>query len=242
MPILSFCDLDGTFVQTARHVEGEETEVVYTSESGKDIVITDKQMQLYTELLRSGLVIPVTARSLESMNRMLSTLTFHAHKICDHGVFIYDEGDNLIKDYSDSLIKLVYPHQNNLKIALDKLSRLAIRNSVFEETQFKPIYHGTYLMIIEGKAYSDFHSNIIKQYISKLDGLVVSTNGRSFSITCEVPSYKQKACQYLIDNYPQYQDCVTLGFGDSISDLPFLQSCDFSVVPNNERTQIKLGD
>lgn len=242
MPILSFCDLDGTFVQTSRHVEGQVSSVVYTSDTGRDIVITEKQLQLYTELLRSGLVIPVTARSLESMNRLLSTLTFLCHKVCDHGVFIYDEADNLVKDYSDSLIKVVYPHQNNLKIALDKLGRLSVRNSVFEDTQFKPVYHGTYLMLIEGKASSPFYADAIARYLNKLDGIIVSTNGSAFSVTCGVSSYKQLACQYLINNYPQYQDCVTLGFGDSLTDLPFMQSCDFSVVPNNERTQIKLGD
>lgn len=242
MPILSFCDLDGTFVQTSRHVEGQASSVVYTSDTGRDIVITDKQLQLYTELLRSGLVIPVTARSLESMNRMLSTLTFPSHKVCDHGVFIYDENDQLVREYSDYLIKVVYPHQNNLKIALDKLGRLSIGNSVFEDTQFRPIHHGTYLMLIEGKASSEFYANAIARYLNKLDGIVVSTNGAAFSVTCDVSSYKQLACQYLINTYPQYQDCVSLGFGDSLTDLPFMQSCDFSVVPNNERTQIKLGE
>ena len=97
-------------------------------------------------------------------------------------------------------------------------------------------------MLIEGKASSEFYANAIARYLNKLDGIVVSTNGSAFSVTCGVSSYKQLACQYLINNYPQYQDCVTLGFGDSLTDLPFMQSCDFSVVPNNERTQIKLGE
>lgn len=242
MPILSFCDLDGTFIQTARHVKDQESDVVYTSDSGKDIVITKKQSQLYAELLRSGLVVPVTARSLESMNRALTTLTFPAHKICNHGVLIYDEADQVVKAYSDSLIAVVYRHQNNFKIALDKLSRLAIRNSVFEDTRFKPIYHSTHLMLIDGKAESDFHAKCIANYLNKLEGIIVSVNGSAFSITCEVPSYKQLACKYLVENFPQYQDCVTLGFGDSLSDLPFMQYCDFSVVPNTTRTQIKLGD
>ena len=242
MPILSFCDLDGTFVQTARHIQDEDVAIVYTSEQGKDIVITNKQLQLYQALLDSGTVIPVTARSLLSMNRMKPVLTFPAHKICEHGVFIYDENDDLIKEYSDSLIKYVYSHQNNLKIALDKLGRMSIHNNSFDGIQFKPIYHGTYLMSIEGKSSSDLHSRVIAQYVGNLDGLIVSTNGRSFSITCAVPSYKQVACQYLMDHYTQYQNCVTLGFGDSISDIPFLRTCDFSVVPNMGSTQIKLGD
>lgn len=241
MHILNFCDLDGVFVQTARHVVGQPTTVAYTSPKGKDIVLTDKQLLLHNKLNEIGYVVPVTARSLESMNRLKSVMNFNHHKICDHGAFLYDENDELVKDYSDSLIKVVYEHQNNLKIALDKLSRLSLQNSIFDNTLFKPIYHGTYLLHIEGKAHSDFHAKTISKYLSKLSGLVVSTNGPSFSVTCGVPSYKQLACDYLLNNVEKYKGCLTLGFGDSVSDLPFITECDYSVIPNKTSTQIQIG-
>ena len=242
--LVAFCDLDGTFVQTARHVaEGVSTQLVYTSETNKSIVITDKQLKLYEALLQIGHVIPVTARSLESVGRLLSTLTYPTHKICNHGVYIYDEENRLIPRYTTSLIGLASDKQYSMRQILDQLGRICNGNSVFEDLRFKPMMYQQYILCIEISALTDFHARMIEKAIKlrKHSGIIVSRNGKGISVTCEVESYKQIACQYLLENYPEYQGLPTLGFGDSISDLPFMQGCDFSVIPNNTGTQIQVG-
>ena len=79
--MLSFCDLDGTFVQTSRHIpEGVPTHLVYHSATNKKLVMTDRQLALFNFLNASTVVIPVTARSLESLQRLKSHMPFQHYK------------------------------------------------------------------------------------------------------------------------------------------------------------------
>ena len=242
--LISFCDLDGTFIQTVRHIaEGVPRQTVYISDTNKEIVITDKQLNLYNTLLVAGYVIPVTARSLESTNRLLSHLRYPTHKICNHGVYIYDQEDQLITKYTDGLIGLVSNKQHSLRKILDQLGRICNGSSIFEDLRFKPTMHHHYILCIEVSTLTEFHAKMIEKAIKlhRHDGIVVSRNGKGISVTCSVQSYKQLACNYLLENCVEYQGLPTLGFGDSLSDLPFMKGCDYSVIPNNESTQIQIG-
>ena len=240
--LLALCDLDGTFIQTSRHIaESVPTNLVYTSSTNKKLVMTNKQLNLFNFLNSNGIVIPVTARSLDSLQRLSSHMSFNHFKICDHGALIYDKDNKLVEDYADYMTELLTPIQDSM-YAVSNCLNLFHNNRIFAKLKTRSVALIETVVLIEGTAETEAHANIIVSNLEKLNlqDIYISRNGKSFSVTAFSNSYKQLACQYLIENVPEYQDLPTLGFGDSISDLSFMFGCDFSVVPNTDSTQISI--
>ena len=240
--LLALCDLDGTFVQTSRHIaESVPTHLVYTSETGKKLVMTNKQLNLFNFLNNNGIVIPVTARSLESLQRLNSHMPFSHFKICDHGALIYDKDNKLVEDYADYMTELLNPLQDSM-YAVSNCLNLFHKNRIFAKLKTRNVALIETVVLIEGTAETEAHARIIVSNLEKLElpHIFISCNGKSFSVTAFSNSYKQLACQFLIANTPEYQDLPTIGFGDSISDLSFMSGCDFSAVPNTASTQISV--
>lgn len=240
--LLALCDLDGTFVQTSRHIaESVPTNLVYTSNTGKELVMTNKQLNLFNFLNSNGIVIPVTARTLDSLLRLQSHMSFKHEKICCHGARIYDKDNFLNRDYDTYLSNMFKDVQDQFAEVMDVLA-LCKNNGVLSNLKYAAIKNNDVILNIEAQAETDNHASIVAHNIKShnLLNMVVAKNGKSLSITAFTDSYKQLACQYLIANNPEYQNLPTLGFGDSISDLSFMGACDFAVVPTQSSTQISL--
>lgn len=240
--MLSFCDLDGTFVQTSRHIpEGVPTHLVYHSATNKKLVMTDRQLALFNFLNASTVVIPVTARSLESLQRLKSHMPFQHYKVCEHGAYIYDKDDKLVDGYADYMTELLTPVQDQMYQAINCVD-LFLRNSIFTGLRTRTVCLVDTVLIAEGSAVTEEHAKIIVSNVKNLNlpDIHVARNGKGFSITAFSDSYKQLACQYLVDNVPEYKQLPSMGFGDSISDLSFMTGCDFAVVPTQKSTQIRL--
>ena len=47
---------------------------------------------------------------------------------------------------------------------------------------------------------------------------------------------KQRAVDYVLNRYAGNEPVLTLGLGDSLSDLPFQAMCDFAVLPRNSQS------
>lgn len=244
--LLTFTDIDHVFIQTSRHIPHTiSSHLVYTSESNKDLVITDTQLNMFKSLSSISSMIPVTARSLEQLQRLSNYLPFHLHKICSHGSVIYDEDDNVVQGYLTYLKDLVKGSQEALREVVLLLLEYELAN--VEGFKFNSVGVGDTLLLVEGSTSSSAKTLEILEEIKetvkkfKLCNLVMSYNDTCFSITVKYESYKQLACKYLVDNYKQYQGLPILGLGDSKTDLPFLNFCDFAAVPQSKTTQIKLS-
>lgn len=231
---LSFCDLDLTLIQTSRHLnDNEPREVVYTSSSGKEITITPKQKALFNLLNdKEHYVIPVTARSLESLKRVEDTLAFASFKVCNYGIFIYDYIDELIPQFTDSLIGKVSHAQSDLK---DIIKYLHTHN-----VQSKLISYKHYGFYIEGNI-NNKSTDLLKlnQIIRKYKDFDLYVNGTGFALFPKTLKPKVDAVRYIKKRtYLERQDLTTIGIGDSTSDLAFMSECDFLMIPTKSNVQI----
>ena len=230
--ILFFSDIDGCLLQTKRHVPDVDTVLCYTSGSDKDLVATNPQLSLFELFKHNSIVIPVTARPLERVLMLNRLYTFDSYKICDSGITIYDKDNNLIEDYSNSLIGLVSTYQSSLKDIIQLLSVSKLISS------FKQIVYKQYIVGIEGTGDDEASTKYALAYLSsKFSWISFNVNGSSFFISV-VPSFKDLACKYVLQNIDHYD--LSIGFGDSSSDLPFMNLMDYSLVPNSNITQINM--
>lgn len=231
---LSFCDLDLTLIQTERHLNSDEPRsVVYTSDSDRQICITPKQQSLF-KLFNTdpSWVIPVTARSLESLKRVQTTLPFNSFKICNYGVFIYDYKDELLTEFTNSLIGKVSKVQSQLK---DIIKYFHTHN-----IQAKLISHKTYGFYIEGnlvnKTSDLLKLNSIVQQYKEFDLYI---NGTGFALFPKTLKPKIDAVRFIKkETKLRYPNLTTVGVGDSKSDLFFMLECDFLMTPTRDNVQI----
>lgn len=232
---LSFCDLDLTLIQTERHLDSDELrDVVYTSPSGRNICVTPKQKALYTLLnSQEHYVIPVTARSLESLKRTEPTFEYHSFKVCNHGIFIYDHMDKLIPEFTESLISKVSRAQNTLKETIKYLHKHNVNSKLIS---FK-----TYAYYIEGTFNTANTSErlLLNAIVKRHRDMTIYVNGSSFALFPNALKPKSDAVRYLKKrSLQQRPDLVTIGIGDSTSDLFFMQECDYLMIPVKDNVQI----
>ncbi|AND75448.1 haloacid dehalogenase [Acinetobacter phage vB_AbaM_ME3] len=231
---LSFCDLDLTFIQTERHLESDEPRhVVYTSDSGSNICTTPKQISLFNEFNSgSSGVIPVTARSIESLKRVESTFNFNSFKVCNYGVFIYTYDNKLIPEFTDTLIGKVSSSQNELRESIKYLHLYNVHS--------KLITHKTYGFYIEGNI-NNKSTDLLKlnSILKQHKGLELYINGTGFSIFPKTLKPKTDAVRFIKKKMLElHPGVVTIGIGDSKSDLFFMLECDFLMTPTKDNVQI----
>lgn len=230
---LSFCDIDLSLIQTARHLTSDEPrQTVYTTSSGKDVVITPKQTLLFNLLNTSpNFVIPVTARPIESLNKVESVLNFNSFKICNYGVFIYDSKDELVVEFTHQLRSKVSQYQHTLKEVI-KYLHLTNVNS-------KAIQHDHFLYYIEGQCSVPCDIDRVEALEKRFKDISVYFNGKSFAIFPKSLRPKEDAVRYLKKQLTTVNPALTtVGLGDSTSDLFFMNECDYMLIPTKDNVQI----
>lgn len=240
MSLVSFIDMDGTFIQTERHVlDSSDTTFVYESERGNKIVTTPEQLKVFKAISKAGIVVPVTARSLESLNKTSSVFNFTSYKICDYGCSVYNPENKMEDVFKNSLHSYVSKYQKELSEIELQLLKL---KEAFPEILINTIAYKGINYLIEGTTLSQRLTEVVIYSLRALsiDGMNITYNGRSFIIACGNDSYKHIATTYLMKTKHEFLEAASLGFGDSFSDRQFMKECSFSVVPNFKSTQIVI--
>lgn len=232
-----FVDLDDTlFKSEVKFSLGEELQPVAFLKNGLPGSFMNKKMLEFYGFFDSDMIlIPTTARNLNSFNRV--DLLFHSYKILNHGGIILNS--NGLKDENWS--NLINEKMNAAKFHLLDLiaiieeycilSKLDCRIRLIED--FEVPY---YLMV------KDFQRNI--ESIEKIKLEIVSpwliSTGLDFSLYINGNSLtilpnclnKQYAVEYVKNQLTvDFGEIMTFAMGDSRSDSNFMSICDYAIIP-----------
>lgn len=232
---LAFVDLDDTLFQTHRKQQPTtHHKLATTDKNGQPLSYMRPKQQIFVNwLLSSAETIPVTARSVEALQRV--HIPFQHGAICSHGGTIISPDQQLDMEWLDIQQQSVA----QLKTLLDDLPNAlhdyaqslgSIRTWTVEENDLK-----IYTVAKQNHPEELFLDQLVQRLPQTvLDQCYVHINGNNLAI---IPKHvsKQKAVEFFIQKYdPQFERAI-IGWGDSLSDAGFLSCCDWFGMPKNSQ-------
>ena len=231
--IFFFSDIDDTLIQTRRKTNFDKNTVVgaYNKEGEENSFFYKGTKVFIDSILKSNITfIPTTARDLNSYKR---TIFYNEDKIKYvilnfGGTLLIDNEIN--KDWEDKM-KLEYQKINSLNDTYQNLLndfQKANLNLVVK------IISGFYISIynkynIDDAGILQDVRKVLNDFISKNSDYYIYENDNSFGILPNCLN-KKFAVEYLIK---KENPILTIGAGDNISDLDFMNLTNFHLIPNN---------
>ncbi len=241
--------MDDTLIQTTRKTNfDKESSVFVVDNEGQPISHIYRSIE---KLLRLGvqnpnvLIIPTTARSLESYRRTAfhTDPSYAAHieyailnfggVILKNGVVDRDWQELIITKYNNLSTKIEIMYDNIILLMLEKLSTehgLKIR-----------LIEGLYVDVLNKKdklneVYNRTIEQILREYLSNSEEYYLYINGPSFAL---LPYFLNKslAVKHLIE---ECKPLLSIGAGDNTNDLDFMFETDFLVIPNRSYNAQRL--
>ena len=240
-PII-FTDLDDTLFQTKRKVIHPEKALFVASmtASGAPSGYQTQKQKLFTDhLLSSCEVIPVTARSLDQLNRV--TVAFTSWRVAAFGSLILSCDGDIDLTWKQSVLVQCQANEDYFKVLNDKVNQVAQQLHIPISGGIKYEYSDAPVHV--SFKHEDRHSiaelYALAQSVNDLMAMpaTVSFHKNSNQITWYLNRVdKRAACQYLAEHrISDFKNRLSLGMGDSLSDLGFMKTCDYVVSPSNSQ-------
>lgn len=234
--IVIFLDLDDTILQTApKCPPAEPVEPAAVDRAGRALsFMTRAQQRLLAFWLERGTVIPVTGRTDEALARV--TLKFESWRITHHGAVIRQPDGRLPIWWHDEIQPLLVAAQPLLWEYAASLER----DAATEGYRVRSHSVDEWVTYISVKANAD--DTVLTELRTRLvasglpEKLALHHNGNNLAITVRGVQ-KHDAVRRVAMELKQEGPIVTIGAGDSLTDIPFLRGCDFALVPRDSQIQ-----
>lgn len=242
MSIVVFTDLDDTLIQTEKKCPSNEklTTTATDKEGQPASYSTSAQLSLF-DWCSAQSIIPVTGRNKQALDRV--SLPFTQYKVIDHGAIILNQ-QNLIDPEWLELIKTQSQQWVSiLELYLSKVEQEIRRQQLSLRCRIISDFDIACYISIKGEADDLDKLNVIADQFSLQDANArVHINGSNMALLAPY-SCKKRAVEFLQKRFRQENSSTLfIGAGDSNSDLPFMQSCHFQVIPTTSQiTRDKLS-
>ncbi|MCF5468623.1 trehalose-phosphatase [Pseudomonas syringae] len=231
---LIFVDLDDTLFQTARKTPADiEKHVATLDVSGNaNGYMTNVQKSFAHWLLAHSDVVPVTARSVEAYSRV--KLPFTAGAICSHGGVILDVMGRLDPAWNEQMKLTLAVYQSRLPelsaatLAIGQEMGFSLRGWVVEEAQ---LFH--YVVTKHNESDDSILTQVLAEVQARglLDDMHVHGNGNNLAFLPEGLAKRYAVQEWLRRDKAINGERPVLGFGDSITDLGFMDECHWWATP-----------
>lgn len=233
-PIVAFADLDDTLFQTLRKLPGADpatlTPMTVDSRGQPHSHATPAQMALLDLLAAPHVtLVPVTGRDAAAMARV--TLPLRSWRVLDHGLTILTPAGTPDPEWAEQVRAHLAPLQEPLRAGTEAITGHAARLGARLTSHAA---HGTPFMTV--LKHPDADPAVLAELQDRLEAahgpdhpLRVIANANNVSL---LPRHlgKAAAVRYLLGTHLSGA-ALTLGLGDSVSDLPFMDECDFALTP-----------
>lgn len=232
MNVYTFLDLDDTLFQTLPKCPPDQPRrnAAYRKDGEPLSFMTDRQARMFELLDAHTIVIPVTARSLDAFRRV--ELPFRSQAVLDFGGVILNQ-DGQPDAAWDTLIRpQAHAIAGALSDTLDSIHQFSARHALGANPRLIADFDmPLYVVVKHSDADIAALDRIRCELLPTLDLKLffIHANGNNLSI---VPRFlgKEHAVRYLLNHLPDGPR-LTIGVGDSASDVPFLRLCDFIMAP-----------
>ena len=235
MRTLVFLDLDDTLFQTARKCPpGEEVTAVSFSKSGEPISYMTALQQYFLEWLGSdATLIPTTGRSLETFKRV--RLPFTGPAIVNHGATILNPDSSRDELWHAHIQARLETTKADLEYLLGAAKMFSDAHGLGVDLYWEgeadlPLY-----LVAKHRGLELDKLEQLRQFwlseVVKLESVYLFANGNNVSILPKAIS-KRAAVAYLLEREKRLGPLLSIGLGDSVSDLEFMSLCNFVMMPS----------
>jgi hypothetical protein len=234
---IALVDLDDTLFQTLGKcppdVPAEALAPIGYARDGAPLsYATPRQMSFLSWLSDSTLLVPVTARSRDALERVRIDWT---RAVCAHGGLILDGDGGADPRWHARMAAEAKAHSGKLadlsKRVLDEAGETALRVRILEEDGV-PLY----VLAKHPEGDSEALAAVIGRVGADVPpGWTLHLNGNNAAF---LPPFlgKQHAVAFLLPELRrQYPDAPVIGIGDSLTDAPFMALCDFAMMPSRSQ-------
>ncbi|MGE1154096.1 trehalose phosphatase [Pseudomonas kitaguniensis] len=231
---LILIDLDDTLFQTARKMpEGSARHTATVDVDGQPNGYMSAVQKTFVEwLLASADVVPVTARSVEAYSRV--KLPFVAGAVCSHGGVILQPDGTLDPTWHAQMTDVLAAYQARLPalsaatLAIGEELGVSLRGWVVEEQGLL-----NYVVTKHNESDDLVLQTVLAEVQARglLEGFHIHGNGNNLAF---LPNglAKRHAVQALLRRDRAVNgERPVLGFGDSVTDLGFMNECNFWATP-----------
>jgi hypothetical protein len=225
---LALVDLDDTLFQTARKMrEGEERfPVTFDSAGQPNGFMSKTQMMFVSWLMVSADVVPVTARGIDSFQRV--DLPFTHGAICSHGGVILSENNVINVHWREQMELELAGIQSELAEVVAQLYcvrdilGLELRITTIESGNF-----GQFIVVKQKGAHDEVLADVFEELKVRyaLGNFYVHRNSNNLAIIPHFISKQAAVREYVYRDRINNGERPILGFGDSLTDLGFMTEC-----------------
>lgn len=234
--IVIFLDLDDTILQTApKCPPGEPVEPAAVDRAGQTLsFMTRAQRRLLEFWMAQGEVIPVTGRTDDALARVM--IEFRSWRITHHGAVIRRPDGRLPPWWHDEIRPLLVAAEASLRHVAARLNEDAATGG-YRVSRHLVEERLTYVSVK-----SDDDGTALARLRARLEEnglppeLALHHNGNNFALMVK-GTQKRDAVRRVARELERDGPIVTIGAGDSLSDIPFLRACDFALVPKDSQIQ-----
>jgi hydroxymethylpyrimidine pyrophosphatase-like HAD family hydrolase len=241
MELFVFLDLDDTIFQTKRKCPQDQP--IFPAAFAKDGSVTSfftaKQAKLLNILHRRTRLIPTTARNHNSF--LLAKIESFDYAIINHGGLILN-GDGTIHQNWFNIVKhKLEPALADLQALKNLLEVEATKYDIKFNIRLISDFNITFYLLVKqherkNEALKMLLTEVIEPYLKKhkLD-FYCHFNDNNLAV---LPRFLNKAIavNFLQQELnKQYAEYLSIGMGDSLTDIPYMQLCDYFITPKNSQ-------
>ena len=231
---LFLIDLDDTILQTARKMSPEDVRhVAALDKHGQPLSFTNNTQRAFIDwLLTTADVVPVTARSVDAFKRV--QLPFSQGAICAHGAVMLNANGEIDAIWHNHTKQQLEKYRVDLSEIQQRLVQigeslgLSLRTWIVEEEGI-----ATYALAKHNNQGDDVLisvENKLKQ-VMELSDFYIHRNANNLAVLPNALHKKFAVQEWLRRDREQHGERPILGFGDSLSDMGFLQECHWWATP-----------
>lgn len=237
MRIVCFIDLDDTFLQTApKCPAGEPVTPAAVDRTGRVIsFMTAKQERLLRLLSEAAELVPATGRSVDALARV--HLRFSSFTITNHGATVTGRDGLPHRPWVDEVFPALETRRPQLEAAVEQVRRWATELGVAARIEVIFGYGVPTYVSVKCENSESMATLAAAIDLSVLGaGLRIHLLGRNLALLPAETS-KRRAVAHVIATLraEDPRELLTLGFGDSLTDAPFLGECDFATTPRTSQ-------
>lgn len=240
---LVFVDLDDTLFQSARKMKDTDHKIPAShGVTGEPNGFMSNIQSAFVDWLMSHAdVVPVTARSSLVYSRV--RIPFSHGAVCSHGAVILNPDSSINDDWSSKIDSVLAHSCSTLDLLCQKVLDIGIEHGFdLRGWVVKDDGRDCYVVIKQNEHNDQVLSKLLEivEANDLIKGIHIHLNGNNLAF---IPNgiNKKKAVQFWIDrDMAVYGERPILAFGDSLTDLGFMQQAHFMSIPTTSQIANRL--